>query len=418
MAGLVLAYVNNRRELNMLRQLIGVIALALLGACSQQAPEKVTTSDESLPTYDLNLISQFSLQAYQHYASMAQDLEGFENQLAVFLQIPTQANLELAQQAWLTAHNAWLRAQITTQLHFNDSHAFEDADLVQRIDSWPVMGGYIDYLPDYPLSGMVNDLALPIDATSIRQQQGFGISQGFHALEFMLWGETGTRSIDDFAPQENTQPIYVDTNLTETIKNEEEQTNEPIDTELKALTEEESAESLKPQNNMRRRQYIRIIGQILSEDIQELQQHWEPAQGYFTELLLAQPSSTSLLQILSAVEDILRDDVMNQLEMSVTDQHSAFNKLQHKSYYEILLGLKSFYQTKNVEQTLAHSLEVADPILAKNYHAQWKKTLDQAHKIAQEKALSKKDKKAFQGMTKQLLTLHSNLPNALGLIEE
>ena len=65
--------------------------------------------------------------------------------------------------------------------------------LTRSINSAPILPGYVDYLAQYPYTGIVNDLTLPISNKSLRAQQGLTdngeVSLGFEVIAFLLFGE-------------------------------------------------------------------------------------------------------------------------------------------------------------------------------------------------------------------------------------
>lgn len=105
-----------------------------------------------------------------------------------FLDQPTPENRELVQVAWNKAHNAYLA------LHFvTNNQAIQN-----RIDAWPVQPGFVDSLPAYPDSGIVNDVTLDITAESVRFQHQITdeseVALGFHILEYYAFA----RPLADF----------------------------------------------------------------------------------------------------------------------------------------------------------------------------------------------------------------------------
>ncbi|MBT4160761.1 MAG: hypothetical protein HOE54_05590 [Gammaproteobacteria bacterium] len=83
------------------------------------------------------------------------------------------------QTAWLEAHDMWLAASI---LRKPDESALKD------IDAWPLEPGFLDSLPDYPTTGIVNDVTLALKSDVIRQQNQYTddveVSLGFHVIEY------------------------------------------------------------------------------------------------------------------------------------------------------------------------------------------------------------------------------------------
>ena len=69
----------------------------------------------------------------------------------------------------------------------------ELATILQRIDPFPILPGYIDGLQQWPDSGIVNDVSLPLSRESLLGQQGVSvqeeISVGFQVIGFLLFGE-------------------------------------------------------------------------------------------------------------------------------------------------------------------------------------------------------------------------------------
>ena len=126
-----------------------------------------------------------------------------------FLDNTGTETLAAVRAAWLSAHNAYEQTTLYRKLF--ESFAEEPAVLQLTehqyfIDHWPIYAGYIDYLDNYPGSGLVNDMTVALTPESIRAQHGLldihEATLGFHALEFQLWGENvsgnDTRPYDDF----------------------------------------------------------------------------------------------------------------------------------------------------------------------------------------------------------------------------
>ena len=126
-----------------------------------------------------------------------------------FLENTGTETLAAIRAAWLSAHNAYEQTTLYRKLF--ESFAEEPAVLQLTehqyfIDHWPIYAGYIDYLDNYPGSGLVNDMTVALTPESIRAQHGLldihEATLGFHALEFQLWGENvngvDARPYDDF----------------------------------------------------------------------------------------------------------------------------------------------------------------------------------------------------------------------------
>ena len=126
-----------------------------------------------------------------------------------FLEHTDAETLATVREAWLSAHNAYEQTTLYRKLFALFAEESQVSQLTRQqyfIDYWPIYAGYIDYLDSYPGSGLVNDMTVALTPESVRAQHGLldihEVTLGFHALEFLLWGENvsgnDTRPYDDF----------------------------------------------------------------------------------------------------------------------------------------------------------------------------------------------------------------------------
>lgn len=120
-----------------------------------------------------------------------------------FLQNPDKNSLQAAREQWLISHETFAQLGLFITLGHNNPGLF--GQLLPTnffIDAQPISPGYLDYFDVYKNSGIVNDIAVPLTAQTLRKQHGFSdpseVSIGFHAIEYLLWGETGNRLADDY----------------------------------------------------------------------------------------------------------------------------------------------------------------------------------------------------------------------------
>ncbi|MGQ9427173.1 imelysin family protein [Gilvimarinus sp. F26214L] len=120
------------------------------------------------------------------------------------LETPGEESLQKARSAWHRAHNAYLQYELFTALGGSNPGLFGPmGEYDFAVEAWPIQPGYLDAYDVYTHSGIVNDAAMPLTAEALRQQHGFtdasDVSLGFHALEYLLWGEDSERPAEDFA---------------------------------------------------------------------------------------------------------------------------------------------------------------------------------------------------------------------------
>ena len=130
-----------------------------------------------------------------------------------FLADPTDETLEAAKQAWLAARDDY---GLTEAFRFYGGPIDNEDDGPEGlINAWPLDEAYIDYVEGDPAAGIINDPDTypTIDAellTSLNEQGGeANISTGWHAIEFLLWGQDlsadgpGARPVTDYTTADN-----------------------------------------------------------------------------------------------------------------------------------------------------------------------------------------------------------------------
>lgn len=135
-----------------------------------------------------------------------------------FIEAPTAAGLQACRDQWVLAHIPYSQSEVF-------SRAMGPVDpLEQRINAWEMEPAFLDYLSDSANSGIVYDLNL---APAINQETLLAIHQssnpkhialGYHAIEFLLWGEdddvvidqlTGDRSYLDYVPSDSSAQAVI-----------------------------------------------------------------------------------------------------------------------------------------------------------------------------------------------------------------
>lgn len=292
--------------------------------------------------------SHLGLTAYTNMSMASQRAQELDAKIAALLHTPTKASLDAAREAWRAAYDAYLYTLYFSKLPLTDPVEWtkQNIDYKQTLitlDSWPVEGGYIDYVPGYPFSGIVNDLTLKLSEESLLAQHGFSdptsASLGYHALEFMLWGVDGKRSARDFAAKENTAPV-----LDALEPNNLEISSEGL-TEANAEAEVENAENVdalkaEVQNHTRRRQYIQLVSEQLQKSLHRLQRRWEPSNGHYASLLARSQPEHILRASLLAAQRLLSEEIIG---LRLVGNSSEFSNSSANDLEAILEGLRHVF---------------------------------------------------------------------------
>src|SRR5690606_37362148 len=141
-------------------RLPALLLAALLAACDQNPP---TTSLPAAPEQEQRLpdSSGFSahlgLMAYTRMSLAAQSAQELDSKLAALLYSPGQDSLDAAREARRSAYDASLEALLHAYMSINDppdwaSKGIDYQRNLPLLDSWPIDGGYFDYLPGCPFS--------------------------------------------------------------------------------------------------------------------------------------------------------------------------------------------------------------------------------------------------------------------------
>ena len=194
--------------------------VTLLAACSDTPPGQTEKSTATAQPIDGELLNQTTMQAWHlqtnAIASALEQAQVLQQRINQFAQHRSSDNLVKCRQQWLQAHNSLRGAAILFALADVSPALF--AQLRENeylIDAYPILPGYLDYVGEYLHTGLVNDRVIPINAEAIRRQHGFSdpseVSLGFHAIEFLLWGEDGNRPLEDFLAE--AQPDQIVDNI-------------------------------------------------------------------------------------------------------------------------------------------------------------------------------------------------------------
>jgi putative iron-regulated protein len=168
--------------------LVAFAAAFLLAGCGPDTTSGPPPLSESAP----KVIEGYADLVFTTYSDTLDGAKGIDTSLDALVKTPSDMALAAAKQTWLDARNA-----------YGQSEAFrfyggpiDDADGPEgRINAWPMDESYVDYVDADPAAGIINNPATypTIDGpllTSLNEKDGEkNISTGYHAIEFLLWGQ-------------------------------------------------------------------------------------------------------------------------------------------------------------------------------------------------------------------------------------
>lgn len=308
----------------------------------------------------------------RHYANMAlanyQDAHAEAEQLRVrikaFLDAPSAESLGAARAAWVAARKPYLQAEV---FRFYEG----PIDQVEnRINAWPVDETYIDYVQEDRSAGIISHPELYPAITrelieSLNEKEGEkSISCGFHAIEFLLWGQDhdakgpGNRPFQDYL----------------------------------------TGDAASAPNAGRRREYLRLISEVLVADLQKLSEQWSENRpdNYRTWFLAAAPHKTLRMILhgmgaLSATELAGERLTVPYETKEQEDEHSCFSDTTSNDAVYDAIGIQNVYLgrytridgTKLEGGSLAQLLRQVDPVLAEKLEKQIEASVQAARSIPQ-----------------------------------
>ncbi|MFT3809503.1 MAG: imelysin family protein [Micropepsaceae bacterium] len=268
------------------------------------------------------------------YLAATAEAAKLEAAITAMLDSPSAETLAAARAAWVAARPSYL---VTEAFRFYDG-PIEDVE--GQLNSWPMNEAYIDYTKDDPKSGIINDPASSVDAAALaglnQKADEADVTTGWHAIEFLLWGQDfsatgpGDRPASDFVP-----------GTPETDK---------------------------------RRAYLKAVTELLITDLQSVTTAWDPAaaDGYVARLK-AMPQREVIGRMINGIA-ILAGSEMRSERMAVAldsgdqeDEQSCFSDTTRQDFVYDLKGVENVWYgtypngTGSGLDTLVRSL---DPALA------------------------------------------------------
>ena len=186
-------------------RLVGLtVAMALsLAACGSGASDDMRAE----------VVENYADLVHESYQISLDSATTMDEAIDAFVAVPNPETLAAAQDAWLTARDDY---GPTEAFRFYGGPIDNEENGVEGlVNAWPLDEAYIDYVEGSPDAGIINlpDEYPTIDAdllVSLNEQGGeANISTGWHAIEFLLWGQdlstdgAGNRPVEDYTTGAN-----------------------------------------------------------------------------------------------------------------------------------------------------------------------------------------------------------------------
>ncbi|GAB3431836.1 imelysin family protein [Giesbergeria sinuosa] len=246
---------------------------------------------------------------YSDTLTAAQDLQ---TSIAVLVAAPSADHLQQARKAWLAAREFYGQ---TEAFRFYAGPIDDDRGPEGQINAWPLDEAYVDYVEGKASSGLINNPKFKISKANLRKFNERGgeenISAGWHAIEFLLWGQDrsetgpGERSFEDFV---DGKKAHAD----------------------------------------RRRQFLTVATALLVDDLSFLVKSWEPQQKNYR-AQFEKGGKESVRKIIVGLGSLSRGELAGErMEVALNsqdqeDEHSCFSDNTHRDIVTNAVGIRNVW---------------------------------------------------------------------------
>ena len=212
---------NLRRAWIMVPGLALCLALGAIACASEPVPAPTAEPQAAMmeePKVDVDalkveVVAHYAKGVHGLYAQSLASAKVMDTAIDAFIADPNPASLEAAKRAWLRARDDYGPTEVFR--FYGGPIDNEENGPEGLINAWPMDESYIDYVEGNPTAGIINMPAEypTIDAEliiSLNEEGGEqNVSTGWHAIEFLLWGQDlndggpGDRPVEDFTTNDN-----------------------------------------------------------------------------------------------------------------------------------------------------------------------------------------------------------------------
>ena len=256
----------------------------------------------------------------KHYGALVQagyddTLQGaltLQKAVQAFTGAPSEPALKAARQAWLAARKSYGQ---TEAFRFYGGPIDDKNGPEGRINAWPMDESYVDTVKDAPDAGLINNRKVALNKkqlANLNERDGEeNIATGWHAIEFLLWGQDlsatgpGERSFEDFV------------------------------------------DSKKP-NADRRRQYLQLTTDLLVDDLKSLSSAWAPQAANYR-ARFEKGGNESLRKMFVGLGSLSRGELAGErLEVALAsqdqeDEQSCFSDNTHRDVVNNARGIQNVW---------------------------------------------------------------------------
>lgn len=287
------------------------VSLSLIHTTSSAATPATATNANSSATAD-TVARHYAALVYANYSDMLAAATDMQTAITAFVKAPTAEGLDKARQAWRDAREFYGQ---TEAFRFYGGPIDDENGPEGQINAWPLDEAYVDYVEGKPKAGLVNNTKVKITKAALIKANERGgeenISAGWHAIEFLLWGQDmsetgpGNRSFEDYVVGKNAQAV-------------------------------------------RRAQYITVATSLLIDDLTGVTKAWAPnAKNYRAKF--EKGGKESVRKMIVGLGSLSRGELSGErMEVALNsqdqeDEHSCFSDNTHRDVVTNAKGIQNVW---------------------------------------------------------------------------
>jgi putative iron-regulated protein len=267
------------------------------------------------------LIAQYADLVHATYEDTYNKAVELRQAIDALVASPGTTTLEAAKSKWLSAREPYGQ---TEAFRFGDG-PIDDVDGPEgQMNAWPLDENYIDYVRGGANAGIVNDSTVPITTAALQARNEVGgernIALGFHAIEFLLWGQ------DD-----------ADVNL--------------LTPGQRPYTDFVVGGGGTATNQARRVQYLQVVTQLLVDDLAQLEAEWRSGSTTnYRATFLSLENDEALRRIFTGIGVLCKSELAGERMFTALDnqdqedEHSCFSDNTHRDIINNFQGIANVYR--------------------------------------------------------------------------
>lgn len=290
------------------RLFLAAAAIAAGSASAQGAPVAAAAG----PT-PAAVAAHYAVLVHANYEDALQGARTLQQAIAAFVAAPSADALAEARKRWLAAREFYGQ---TEAFRFYGGPIDDDKGPEGRINAWPMDESFVDGVQGKPAGGLIGNRKFVISKKNLAAQNERGgeenIATGWHAIEFLLWGQ----DLSETGPGDRSFEDFVDG---------------------------------KAANADRRRQYLTVVTELLVDDLAGLVKAWAPATKGNYRARFEQGGKESLRKMLVGLGSLSRGELAGErLEVALNsqdqeDEHSCFSDNTHRDAATNAKGIENVW---------------------------------------------------------------------------